>query len=341
MFCPQCHIENRPNAKFCKGCGESLLPDVSPVQESQQPPVCSACGMSNNFGAKFCSKCGTKLSLGGHLTPPPPPPTQTKTALPAVEKSPAKTMSDGRKLGDEPDVRELATGKPVPENRQKFTVSDIKPTTGKTTFVPLVVAGLLVVGAGAWFALRNSSSPEVPAPAASPAPVESIRETSPPAAPVASPVPVQQTTASTSPEPAVLPAAVLPPPIGNASPPITPKIVDADTHTDRKSAPRIEPKVQKSWPDPGVPATSVKVRKPVVSPPVVAATPAPVPTKVRPADPDWYSALKKDLGSCNADANFFTRTLCVEKAKWRYCAPGNHWGEVTECVQPKRSEISH
>jgi class 3 adenylate cyclase/tetratricopeptide (TPR) repeat protein len=51
MPCPHCGTENPESAKFCNGCGGSLL------------PVCSSCGTSNASGARFCSACGAPLAV--------------------------------------------------------------------------------------------------------------------------------------------------------------------------------------------------------------------------------------------------------------------------------------
>ena len=51
MLCPNCGTENPESAKFCNGCGGSLL------------PVCSSCGTSNASGARFCSECGASLAV--------------------------------------------------------------------------------------------------------------------------------------------------------------------------------------------------------------------------------------------------------------------------------------
>src|ERR671931_2682335 len=50
MTCPACGADNPEGAKFCNGCGASLL------------RVCSSCGTSNASGARFCSECGASLA---------------------------------------------------------------------------------------------------------------------------------------------------------------------------------------------------------------------------------------------------------------------------------------
>lgn len=49
MECPNCHIENPEDNKFCRECGTVLL------------PVCDGCGTTLQPGDNFCGKCGHDL----------------------------------------------------------------------------------------------------------------------------------------------------------------------------------------------------------------------------------------------------------------------------------------
>jgi uncharacterized membrane protein YvbJ len=49
MNCPKCHIENPPDNKFCRECGEALR------------FVCDSCGHELQAGDKFCGQCGQKV----------------------------------------------------------------------------------------------------------------------------------------------------------------------------------------------------------------------------------------------------------------------------------------
>ncbi len=49
--CVTCEFENRETAKFCGGCGQSLM----------TPRVCIACGQENASGQRFCDECGAAL----------------------------------------------------------------------------------------------------------------------------------------------------------------------------------------------------------------------------------------------------------------------------------------
>lgn len=72
MKCPNCGFENRPGARFCKGCGQPLEPPTPP------PPaevICPHCGTKNKPGARFCAHCGTAISPPAAVPSAPPPPT--------------------------------------------------------------------------------------------------------------------------------------------------------------------------------------------------------------------------------------------------------------------------
>lgn len=50
MNCPSCGVAASDDAKFCSGCGASLV------------PLCPSCGHSNAADARFCDQCGTDLT---------------------------------------------------------------------------------------------------------------------------------------------------------------------------------------------------------------------------------------------------------------------------------------
>ena len=55
MRCTSCQHQNRPDARYCGGCGQPLL------------VICATCGKNNSPASRFCDDCGTKLAGG---TPP-------------------------------------------------------------------------------------------------------------------------------------------------------------------------------------------------------------------------------------------------------------------------------
>lgn len=76
MLRHHCGAENAAQAKFCKGCGESLSAPVAPV--AAEHPACPTCGTDNPAGARFCPQCGTQRPdlAGSAAMPPAQQPTQ-------------------------------------------------------------------------------------------------------------------------------------------------------------------------------------------------------------------------------------------------------------------------
>jgi len=54
--CPKCGAINKSDAKFCMGCGSSLV-----VEFKVEGKSCSVCGALVKEEAKFCPKCGGKI----------------------------------------------------------------------------------------------------------------------------------------------------------------------------------------------------------------------------------------------------------------------------------------
>jgi membrane protease subunit (stomatin/prohibitin family) len=92
--CASCGTLNAESARFCSGCGQSLVP----AQARPEAVACSRCGAQNPPGARFCSNCGNAIeapvtvscprcgtqspagarfcpNCGTNLTQPPSPPT--------------------------------------------------------------------------------------------------------------------------------------------------------------------------------------------------------------------------------------------------------------------------
>ncbi len=68
MKCPQCGFTNRPDARFCKQCGQPL-PGAPPTPLPPAGPICPACGAAARPGVSFCPRCGKPL-----VAEPVPPP---------------------------------------------------------------------------------------------------------------------------------------------------------------------------------------------------------------------------------------------------------------------------
>jgi hypothetical protein len=81
MKCSSCDFENRPDARFCKNCGQPLQVQASQLPApAPQGSVCSACGATAKPGARFCPRCGRPLAAG----PAPPPPSTTQPSMPGA-----------------------------------------------------------------------------------------------------------------------------------------------------------------------------------------------------------------------------------------------------------------
>ncbi len=59
MHCPRCELENRDDARFCRGCGIAL------------PLRCPRCAAPIEPDSRFCDRCGAPLTAGGAADPEP------------------------------------------------------------------------------------------------------------------------------------------------------------------------------------------------------------------------------------------------------------------------------
>ena len=176
-----------------------------------------------------------------------------------------------------------------------------------------VIALLLVGGGGLWWSMQHppqqhtSAGPAVAASAASAAAGAASAPPTSPAVPPAATRPVEE---SARPKPSH-PAA-------------------GTVRAERPSA-RTEP--------PGGAQTFAPVAAPVQSavsaqtrqPQRSAAPPAPV----APGAEGRVETLRAALAACSAKGNFFTRQLCVQETRWKYCgaplSPDPLWGKIPEC----------
>ncbi|MBP2046533.1 zinc ribbon domain-containing protein [Methanobacterium aggregans] len=55
IICPKCGNYNSESAKFCTGCGSTLV--------KNDHLYCSECGAINSLNAKFCQECGKELNF--------------------------------------------------------------------------------------------------------------------------------------------------------------------------------------------------------------------------------------------------------------------------------------
>ena len=87
MKCSKCGFENRPEARFCKQCGQPLQAQAAPPAPPATPDtVCPACGATAKPEARFCPRCGKSLPAAPAPPTPPParPPSPTADTLPSI-----------------------------------------------------------------------------------------------------------------------------------------------------------------------------------------------------------------------------------------------------------------
>lgn len=166
MICPNCNTDNRPDVRFCRGCGQRLdspspspssqadeavmtpsTPAVSPgdaTSEPQAPAVlqCPHCGESVKPEARFCAHCGK--SLASQASAPPSPPTspapqQTLPQTPSARVQPAATVSQPTAGANPP----LPPATPVASPRGRVPASQKAP---KQAISPWIIGVVVVAG---------------------------------------------------------------------------------------------------------------------------------------------------------------------------------------------------
>ncbi len=77
-----------------------------------------------------------------------------------------------------------------------------------------------------------------------------------------------------------------------------------------------------------------------------AAIPTPMPSDAptqavapAPVKGDWQVALKVEIAACE-QGNFLQKTICRERARWKYCNP-DRWNAVAECAAPKNTSSAN
>lgn len=265
----------------------------------------------------------------------------TSTALPAAVVD-APAAASPRAESEAPRFTSLDSPKSPPTARPPAPQPDDAALTAEELekeetapahrpvglYAGVALAGVAVVGALAWWMLRDAPA-VASVPAASPAAAavtaavtartpdeEIITEPAEPAAPVAPEPPVTAT-------PAAAPALETPAVVASAAP-------------ARPAPPRQRPAPGASndppWNHPGsrapAPASlSGAGAAPVPAPPPVADAPVP--------PPDPLAPLHADLRQCDGESNILGKGVCVVRARHRHC--GTHWGKVPECPLAQRS----
>jgi len=189
--CPECSNTYPDAERFCSSDGAALVPaDSAPHATVQmaapgapEPQVeCPVCGGKALPGEELCSFCGTRLGVA--QTPLPPP--SSKTSYTPSFELPKQT----------------GIGKPPTRATIQHTFDDEAPVAEEPSgfrrffaWTGYLIAAMVALAAGAWFALHLSSTgiaPKPAPPAASPAPVSG------PIAALATNTPVQVTGESAS-----------------------------------------------------------------------------------------------------------------------------------------------
>ncbi len=303
MRCTFCQADNPDGARFCRACGKPL--SVAPTAAA---PGCPRCQASNPPGAKFCKACGASLTAAASPPPAPPPAPQ-----PVVSPSPPRTASVKPAGNFEPQFTPPQKGSAPPTAASR---------TGLWIALIVLLMLLVAVAAGAaWYFLSyRQAQPSTSV-------LETPRETAVP--------PLQQ-----PPEPDKGSEAI-PEVQQNQPEERTPEVqvqTRPETESVQEAAPRPEvvqtpppkeirvPEPRQTPPPPPPRREPPPVKRQTPPPPPPVSQPQPVPAA--PSAPSWLQELRAEWQRC-ASKNAFSKAICREKARNRFC-PG-HWDEVKEC----------
>lgn len=120
MKCPKCNSTNPAGSKFCQSCGEILPDPIDQVSGSKPEKLCQTCGTPNDIKNDFCDQCGAPFA-GTAPKRSMPEPTYSRTQGPYAGVPQRKSNPAGIIIG--------------------------------------VVAGLLVLGVGGYFAYNTLNKP--------------------------------------------------------------------------------------------------------------------------------------------------------------------------------------
>lgn len=121
MKCPKCNSTNPTGSKFCQSCGETLPDPTTQVSSANPGKICQTCGVSNDIKNDFCDQCGAPFAGTAPKQAPAPEPTYSRTKGPYAGVPQRKSNPAGIIIG--------------------------------------VVAGLLVLGVGGYFAYNTLNKP--------------------------------------------------------------------------------------------------------------------------------------------------------------------------------------
>lgn len=121
MKCPKCNSTNPAGSKFCQSCGETLPDPIEQMPISKPEKICQNCGTPNDIKNDFCDQCGTPFDGTAPKQAPAPEPTYSRTQGPYAGVPQHKSNLAGIIIG--------------------------------------VVAGLLVLSVGGYFAYNTLNKP--------------------------------------------------------------------------------------------------------------------------------------------------------------------------------------
>ncbi len=164
--CPRCNRTYPDSENFCEADSSPLISEPAFTRQ-EQPRECPVCGGKAEPGEIICNFCGARLDQS-QAGAPPPPPSQSRTVA-----TPPKTPSPYPRLSSSPTSTQ-------PPSTAKIS-APIEPDQGRSTLglIGYIVAAIIALAAGAWFAIhlsagKNEEATVAPSPVgiASPAPVE-------------------------------------------------------------------------------------------------------------------------------------------------------------------------
>jgi hypothetical protein len=285
---------------------------------------CTACGNENQPGARFCVHCGIVLSATAAPAPAASAPRRPASAQPATTATPAVSVPHPA----------AASTPAAPSTPAASTVAGAPQSSRKEGPIVAVIALVVILGAGAYFAYRMlnderketiaavepakpSETPVAPAPAAPPTDASTppaTQEGTPSGAtmPPGGPVPVPPAIHGVAPKAVPSPAESM---SGTAAD--TTKSEPAPPKEKAPKAPKAAAggaeTTPKSPPSPAAPSKAVVAKVPVVAPAAV---------------PDRWQMFADAMDECKR-ADFFSRLACQQRTRARYCE--GYWGQVPQC----------
>lgn len=218
-ICPDCHTENKTEAKFCKSCRHAFETSVPTAENLIDCPQCHA---PNEAGKKFCASCGYALSVSSVevkassiapvevlITPATAPLSQpTPTVSPKLDEPKRLKISKALVIKacycrlqaalSNKLARLAQLAKRKPKQHQESFEPDLERSKIKRILIVACVAGATAVAASFTFSWIMSDSQ----------PVDTAQTVSSPKIAVSSPTLVDQQSAATQPNPIPTPIPV-------------------------------------------------------------------------------------------------------------------------------------